>query len=204
MGHEGDRVDVWDVDGRPRRGDGGARVVGAHRRPARRGIRQREDDRPGNVLGELAFDLPDQLLASRFVGILRLPYYQFVDLGIAIAVPIEARSASVEQIEDRVGIRPAGLQVEADGEFLAHDLRDVARGVDQLELAIEIDLLQLVDQDHRRVAIHWQVARRDLDRQPMVRPVAEFFHDLAGFRAVLLHIGIVAGQCLQEVQRHPP
>ena len=31
-----------------------------------------------------------------------------------------------------------------------------------------------------------------VDRQPLVRAVAELFHDLAGLGAVLLHIGAVA------------
>src|SRR5205085_5199503 len=89
-------------------------------------------------------------------GGFRLLLEQFVDRLIAIAVPIETRSAGVEQV-DRLSA--AGLQVEANREFLAHDFGEVARGVDQLELAVEIDLLQLVDQDDRRIAIDRQVAR---------------------------------------------
>src|SRR5205807_3501777 len=75
------------------------------------------NDRPGKVCGKLAFDLPKDLLAALFIARLRLLREQLVDLGVAIAVPVEARPAAAEQV-DRLG--PTGLQVEADRELLAH------------------------------------------------------------------------------------
>jgi hypothetical protein len=39
----------------------------------------------------------------------------------------------------------------------------------------DIDFLQLVDQDHRRIAVRRDVAGRDLDPQRVLRPIAELF-----------------------------
>jgi hypothetical protein len=44
------------------------------------------------------------------------------------------------------------------------------RGLDGFELSVDIDLLQLIDQDRRRVANDREVARRDFDREPLVGP----------------------------------
>jgi hypothetical protein len=40
----------------------------------------------------------------------------------------------------------------------APDLREVDGGFDRVELAVDVDLLQLIDQDHRRIAEERQVA----------------------------------------------
>src|ERR1700731_4092006 len=71
-----------------------------------------------------------------------------------------------------------GLQIEANGVLLAHNLRKKSARVDNLELAIDIDVLQLVDQDHPRIAVDRKVARRYLDLQPVGGPIAELFHYL--------------------------
>ena len=44
------------------------------------------------------------------------------------------------------------------------------------------------------IAIGRDVAGRHLDREPLVRPVAELLHDARGLCAVLLHVGVVARQ----------
>ena len=77
-----------------------------------------EDDRPDVFLGQFLFDLPEDLLAPRRVALHGLLFDQPVDLLVAIAVPVDARAAAVKQVEDRVGIGAAGLQVEADRVFL--------------------------------------------------------------------------------------
>src|SRR6516164_8442749 len=112
-----------------------------------------KDDRPRVLLGQFALDLPQYLLPARRVALHRLLLDQLVDIVVAIAVPVDAGAAAIEQIEDRIGIRAAGLQVEADRVFLAHDLRVVAGGVDRLEFGFDVNLPQLIDQDDRRVAV---------------------------------------------------
>src|SRR5262245_29930001 len=82
------------------------------RLPARRGTGI-EDDRPAGVLGELALDFPGLLAAPLGVALARLLLDHAVELGTAVAVPVETRAAAIEQGEGRIGIRAAGLQVEA-------------------------------------------------------------------------------------------
>src|SRR6516165_8017328 len=43
-----------------------------------------------------------------------------------------------------------------------------------------------------------------VDRQPLIRAVAELFHDLPRLGAILFDIGAVAGQGLQYLPRHAP
>jgi hypothetical protein len=93
--------------------------VGLPARPAAR----IEDDRPGAVLGQLAFDRPDQLLAPRLVGLDRLLLDQFVDLRTAITVIVQIPAAAVCQVEVLVGIGPASREVETDDVILPHNLR---------------------------------------------------------------------------------
>src|SRR4051812_12452203 len=163
-----------------------------------------EDDRAGDLLGGPAFDRPDHLLALFLVALHRLPLDHLVDLRIAITVPIEARAAAIEQVEDRVGIRPARLQVKGDGKVLAPDLREVIGGFDRVELAVDVNLLQLVDKQDRRIAVKSEIPGRNLDVEPLVRPIAELLHDLAGLRAVFLHIRIIAGHFLQQLRSAAP
>src|SRR5882757_7726719 len=87
------------------------------------------------------------------VGLSRLLLDHFVDLRIAVAIPVQARSAAVEYVEDWIGIRAAGLQVEADGVVLASNLGEMGASLDRLQLAVDMDLLQLVEQDHAGIAI---------------------------------------------------
>src|ERR1700737_2511160 len=104
----------------------------------------------------------------------------------------------------RLDIETIPREIETDGIVAAHDLGKPLDGVDHFELAVDVDLLQLVDQDYRRVPVGLHITCGDLDLEPLVRPIAELLHDLAGFRSVLWHIGIVARQCLQHFRRHPP
>src|SRR5690242_1685296 len=56
-------------------------------------------------------------------------------------------------------VEPIPGQVQRDGVVAAHDPGQPLRGVDRVELTVDIDLLQLVDQDDRRIAIGRNVAR---------------------------------------------
>ena len=107
-------------------------------------------------------------------------------------------------MENLVGVWPAPRAGETDDVVSAHDLGEPVRGVDRLELAVDVDALQLVDQDHRRIPQVREVARRHLDLEPVVGPVAELLHDLASVRPVLLHVGVIARQLLQQIRRHAP
>src|SRR5467141_211059 len=57
-----------------------------------------EDDRPGVVLRQLALDRPQQPLAPVQVGLTRLLLDQLVHLGIAVAIPVDVRTAAVKQL----------------------------------------------------------------------------------------------------------
>src|SRR5262249_20181324 len=68
----------------------------------------------------------------------------------------------------------------------------------------DVDFLQMRDHDHRIVPPPGKVARRYLDGEALIRPVAELFHDLARLGAVLLDIKAIAGQGLQYLRRDAP
>src|SRR5262249_9206457 len=93
---------------------------------------------------------------------------------------------------------------ETDCVVLTNDFGEPDRGVDGVELTIDIDLPQLADQDHSGIAILWGVSCRDRDRQPLVRPVAKPIHDGPGLLAVFLHVRIVTRQGLEDFGRHSP
>src|SRR5262249_61624886 len=70
----------------------------------------------GDVLGELAFDCPDELLAQAGVGFLRLGIEELLHLGVAILGEVILRIAGVILLEHGIGVvdgRPG--QIEADG-----------------------------------------------------------------------------------------
>src|SRR5438445_636964 len=60
--------------------------------------------------------------------------------------------------------------IEANDKIFPHDPGIPLSGVDGFELAVDVDFLQLVDQDHRSIAIRRNVARRHRDSEPFVRP----------------------------------
>src|SRR3974390_969975 len=128
-----------------------------------------KQDRPGDVCRQPALDLPENRLAPLRVAFARLLFDQLVYLGVAVAVPVDARPAAVEDLEQRIRVGTAGLQIERDREILAKDLRKILRRIDLIELAVDIDVLQLVDQQHRRVAIQLDVAGRHFDVEVAVR-----------------------------------
>src|SRR5712691_9571850 len=124
-----------------------------------------KDDRPHAVFGEFLLDLPHQLPPLVWVGLHRLPFDQRVEFGIAIAAVITLRAAHVILIKILVRVIEAVFaDHQADGEVFAHDLGIPIGRVDGVEFSVDVDLLQLVDQDHRRVARERNVAYRELDR----------------------------------------
>jgi hypothetical protein len=68
--------------------------------------------------------------------------------------------------------------------------------------------LPIMEMFNNLVMFDQHVAQNSLqsivDRQPLIRAVAELFHDLARLGAVLFDIGAVAGQGLQYLPRHAP
>src|SRR5262249_23920082 len=70
----------------------------------------------------------------------------------------------------------AGADLEGQRVILAHNARKVVRGIDQLELGVDIDIAQLRDCDDGSIAITWQVACRQLYRQAVVGAGAELLY----------------------------
>ena len=93
--------------------------------------------RPGVILGEVAFDVPKQLLAALLVGLLRLRREQLIHLAIAITVPVEARTTGVEQVDCfAVGV----LAVSSFDYYCARAHRDYsARGFADCGVRVELD-----------------------------------------------------------------
>src|SRR6516162_5810505 len=128
----------------------------------------------------LLVEVPEETPALVAVGDLGLRDQLFLELGVAITGVVALRAAAVILKELLVGVvDPAAGVVETDLVVLAGELGKPVGGLDRVELAVNPDLLQLVDQDDRRVAIARDVARGYLDREPLVRAVAEPSHDFA-------------------------
>src|SRR5580700_4467960 len=163
------------------------------------------DQRPRAVLGQPPFDLPDQLVALVLVRFHRLLVNQLVHFGVAVAVVIADTAAGIVLVEQRIRIVDISAgQVQRDRVVLAHDPGIPLRRIERFELAVDIDLLQLVEQDHRRIAVGRDVARRHRDLQMAVGPVAELFHNLARLGAALGDIGSIAGQRIEHLLGHAP
>src|SRR6516165_4345171 len=97
----------------------------------------------------------------------------FLQLGIVIAGVVPLRAAGVILIELRIGVVDADPgEIEADLVILAVDFGKPIGGLDRVELAVDVDLLQLVDQDNRGIAEYGNVPLRHLDREPFLGPIA--------------------------------
>src|SRR6266446_4569690 len=159
---------------------------------------------PGPILGQFALYFPHQLLALFLIGLDGLLIDQPVDLRIAVTVIVQLAAARVIQIEVLVGVWSAPHRAEPNDEVLAHDFGQPVGGVDRFELAVDVDFLQLVDHDHRRIPEERQVAHRQLHLEASIGPVAEVLHDPAGFCAVFRDIRIIARQGFQDLRRQAP
>src|SRR5262245_59725649 len=174
------------------------------RRPAGRPARM-QDDRSRYVLLQLSVDLPNQLLALFQIRFRRLQVEQLLELLVAIVSVIALRSAAVILIEVLVRIvdRATG-EVEPHRVVLARDLAVPVARFHHFELAVDVDVLELIDQDDRGIAIDVNVSRRDLYGKPFVRTVAELLHQLARLRTVRLDVRAVTPNRLEHLRWHPP
>src|SRR5215469_14710458 len=172
-----------------------------HLRVAARRLSGIEDNRTGAVLGQPPFDFPYQMLAFVLLGFGRLLIDQLVDFRTAIACVVALCGTDIVLVELLVGVVDGALaDIEADSKIFAHDPRIPLRRVNGFKLAVDIDFLQLVDQDYRRIAVARDVACRHRDREPFVGAVTELLQNLTGFGAVLGDIGIIAGQRLEQLR----
>jgi hypothetical protein len=99
---------------------------------------------------------PTPALALLLVGLDRLLLEHFLQIGIAIPGVVTLRAAGVVLIE--LGIRVIGSdprEIEANRVIFAIDLGKPVGGLDRVELAIDVDLFELVDQDDGRVSARW-------------------------------------------------
>src|SRR3954471_5051723 len=153
-----------------------------------------EQDRPDSVLDQFPLDGPDDLFALDLVRFHGLLLDQLIEVLAAIAgiILLGATDVVLIKILVRVVETTAG-QVQTDLIILADDFGEPVGSLDRLEIAIDIYLFQLVDQDDGSVAVLRDVPRRLLGFNAIIGTVAELFHDRAGFAAVLLHIRVVAG-----------
>src|SRR5439155_16864611 len=111
------------------------------------------DDWPSRILLKLSVDLPHQLLALFLVHHRRLLVELLVELGIAIAAVVPGRAAGVVLVELLVRVVDAAASaVLCHGIVLAGHLRMPVGALNRLQYAVDVNLLQLIDQDHRRVA----------------------------------------------------
>ena len=119
------------------------------------------DERLGVVFREPALDRPHKALALFLVRLHRLLVDELVDLRVAVAVVVADPAAGVALVKH--GVRVVDLragEVQTDGVILALDPRIPLRRIDRIELGVDPDLLQLVDQDYRRIAIGRDIASR--------------------------------------------
>ena len=135
------------------------------------------DDRSSDVLLQASVDLPHQLLALLAIGLARLLLEQPGHLSVAVVVEVAQGSAGIAFEEGHVGIVDgAAGQAQRDDVVFLEDAAMVDCSVDDLELGINLDQLELVDRDHRRVFEGRNVSRADLQLEALVRPIARFPH----------------------------
>src|SRR5262249_17663113 len=131
-----------------------------------------EDDWSGVVVSQSALYRPQYLLAPARIALARLRLDHFIDLGSAVTVPVTARAAAIIQVEDRIWIRAARLQINCYGKVLPKDLRKILRGIDEFEFSMDVHVLQLIDQQYCGVAVRRPIARGHLDIEQFIRAVA--------------------------------
>src|SRR5438874_3464108 len=174
------------------------------RLPARREAIM-EQDGSSSILLQPLVDFPNKMPALVLIRLHRLSVEQLVDLGIAIRGIVTVRAAGVILVELRVGVVHARTrQIQSDFVILAVDLWKPVGRFNGLKFPININFLELIDQYDGRIAERRGVADGHLDGEALLQSVAGLLHDVAGFRAVLSDVGIIAGQCLQNFGRQTP
>jgi hypothetical protein len=142
---------------------------------------------------------PDQRFALLLVRLDRL------QVGVAIAGIIAYRASCVAFIKLLVGIiNAANSQIGFNLIVSAGHLGKPIGGLDRIEFAVDINLLQLVDQDNRGIAINREVPRRNFYGEAVVRPITQVRQYFAGLGPALLKIGAIAWDRVQNVGRHGP
>ena len=118
-----------------------------------------QNDWPAHVLDDLTLGGPDELLSLFRVDLPRLGKYQRIERLVAVASVIAVRPAGV--VLDQVDVRIVDCNtgpVQTDGVILSLHSGEPDAGIDNLELALYKDVLHLINEDHRRVAISGNVA----------------------------------------------
>ena len=106
-----------------------------------------QDHRARGVLDQKPLDIPDDFPALFLVEFARLRRQQLVDLGIAILGIVALGVAGIVLDDVAVGIVDADAgDVQADRVILALQLGVPARRIQNVELADDVDLLELVGQ----------------------------------------------------------
>src|ERR1051326_5076578 len=129
-------------------------AVGHHRVPLEIGLPAArpgwvEEHRPEGSFGQFALGLPDDFFALLWIGLHRLPVDQLVELRVAVPGIVAARAGIKILVEHLVRIVDPGLdRHHADRVILAHHLGIPQRGIDEVEFAVDVDLLQLRDHPH--------------------------------------------------------
>ena len=146
--------------------------------PARRHPRVK-NGRPGPVVGQFPLDLPNQLLALVRIGLGRLPFDQSIRLGAAIPIGVKFAAAAIVEIEAFVRIIGRCSRIMRDGVVLAQNLGKPVRSCRSFKLAIDVDLLQLVDAES--LPDRGDTGHRGwitLTFSRLSGPVAKLLHDL--------------------------
>jgi adenylate cyclase len=101
-----------------------------------------KDDRPGAVLGQFAFDLPDQVAPLLLIGLKRLAVDHLVNFRVAIAGEVLLGAAGVADIEIAVGVvEPAAGEAQCKRIIPARQPGEPLGGIDRLDFDVEIDFL---------------------------------------------------------------
>ena len=96
---------------------------------------------------------------------------QLLQFRVAIAGIVAFRAARVVLVKLLVGIiNAAGSQIGANLIVFASHFGKPIGGLDRIEFAVDINLLQLVDQDNRGIAINREIPRRNFYSLPELTP----------------------------------
>jgi len=157
------------------------------------------------LLDQHLLDLPDDLLSLGDVGFLRLCLEELLDLRVAVLRVVAVRIAGIGFGQRDVGVVDARpRQIETDRIVLSRDAAVPDGRLDDLQLGVEVDAIELIDEQHRRVLEVLEVARRHLDLQPLLRAVAQALHDAACLGLPRGLVAAVARQRHRHLPGHPP
>ena len=90
-------------------------------------------------------------------------------------------------------VHPCARQVQSDLVILAVNLWKPVGRLNHLELAVNVNLFELIDQNDCGIAKWRRVPDRHLDGKPIGWAEPGLFHYLSGFGPVLANIGTVTG-----------